>query len=242
LLDLPFMLKVAPKLLRAAGLTLELGLICTATSVLLGVALGTVRVLGPPWASGTIRAVVAFVRGVPPITVVALIYFGLPELGLTLSEFATGVAALTLVGAAYAVEIVRGAVAAVGQGQWEAALALGLGRLKAYVLVVLPQAARPALPPLTNELANLIKASSLLSVISVNELTKVGNDLIFEHFVVVEVLLQVTLLYLLIIGGLSLLSDRLEQRLRRVPAGLSPRPAAPPRAGRDPGRAGQPGW
>lgn len=216
MLDLAFMLEVAPKLFRAAGLTLELSLVCTGLSVVAGLLLGTVRVLGARWASLAVRGLVDLVRGVPPITIVALVYFGLPQAGLVLSERATGILALTLVGGAYAVEIVRGAVEAVGRGQWEAAMALGLGRWRAYGLVILPQAARTALPSLTGELANLIKASSLLSVISVNELTKVGNDLIFEHFVVVEVLLQVTALYLLIIGGLSALSAWLERRLGAV--------------------------
>lgn len=137
----------------------------------------------------------------------------LPQLGLLLSEFWTGVVALSLVGAGYAVEIFRGAIESLEDGQTDAGKALGLSPLQIFFLILLPQAARRSLPPLTNELANVVKASSLLSVISVNELTKVANDLIFVHFVVIEVLIELTLLYLLIVGALMAVSRWLEARL-----------------------------
>ncbi len=209
-LDITFMLEVLPKLLKGALLTLELSILCVILSSLAGLLLGTARVLGPRWLQRLVQAYVDVIRGVPPITIIALAYFGLPEVGLTLDEYWTGVLALTLVGGGYAVEILRAAVESLGKGQSEAAAALGLSRLQTYWDVLLPQSLRLVLPPLTNELANLIKASSLLSVISVNELAKTGNDLIFQHFVVIEVLVQVALLYLLIIGSLDVLSRWLE--------------------------------
>jgi His/Glu/Gln/Arg/opine family amino acid ABC transporter permease subunit len=204
------MLEVLPKLLKGALLTLELSIICVVLSSAAGLILGTARVMGPSWLQRLVQAYVDIIRGVPPITIIALAYFGLPEIGLTLDEYWTGVLALTLVGGGYAVEILRAAIESLGKGQSEAAAALGLSRLQTYWDVLLPQSLRLVLPPLTNELANLIKASSLLSVISVNELAKTGNDLIFQHFVVIEILLQVTLLYLIIIGGLDILSRWLE--------------------------------
>ena len=76
----------------------------------------------------------------------------------------------------------------------------------------MPQALRRILPPLTNEFVNVIKASALLSVISVNELTKVGNELIYIHFVVIEVLIDLTVLYLVVIGSLMWLSRWLDRR------------------------------
>ena len=82
------------------------------------------------------------------------------------------------------------------------------------MLVLLPQVVRRVLPPLTNELANVIKAAALLSVISVNELTKVANDLIFEYFVVVEVLIELAALYVIIIRSLLWLSKHLERRAK----------------------------
>lgn len=211
-IDLTFMIEILPRMLRAAWVTIELGVLTIILSCALGGLLSAVRILGGRAARWTIHAFVEFTRGVPPLVQIAIVYFALPRAGLVLDEFWTGVAALTFIGAGYTVEIVRAAVESLDRGQRENALALGLGERQTLFLVLLPQALRRILPPLTNELANVIKASALLSVISVNELTKVANDVIFVHFVVVEVLIEMTFLYLVIVGGLMWLSRRLEQR------------------------------
>ena len=211
-IDLTFMIEILPRMLRAAWVTIELGVLTIILSCILGGLLSAVRLLGGRAARWTVHAFVEFTRGVPPLVQIAIVYFALPRAGLVLDEFWTGVAALTFIGAGYTVEIVRAAVESLDRGQRENALALGLGERQTLFLVLLPQALRRILPPLTNELANVIKASALLSVISVNELTKVANDVIFVHFVVVEVLIEMTFLYLVIVGGLMWLSRRLEQR------------------------------
>ena len=211
-IDLAFMIGILPRMLRAAWITIELGVLTIVLSCVLGGLLSAVRLLGGRAARWTVHGFVEFTRGVPPLVQIAIVYFALPRFGLVLDEFWTGVAALTFIGAGYTVEIVRGAVESLDTGQRESALALGLSERQTLFLVLLPQALRRILPPLTNELANVIKASALLSVISVNELTKVANDLIFVHFVVIEVLIEMTLLYLVIVGGLMWLSRWLEQR------------------------------
>ena len=131
-----------------------------------------------------------------------------------MSEFWSGVVALSLIGAGYTVEIFRGALESISKGQTDAAKALGLTKIQVYDLILMPQAIRRSLPPLTNELANVVKASSLLSVISVNELTKVANDLIFVHFVVIEVLIELTVMYLVVVGILMSVSRWLEKRMK----------------------------
>lgn len=211
-LDWDFMIEILPKMLRAAWITLELSVLTVILSCVLGGLLSAGRLLGGRAMRWAIHGFVEFTRGVPPLVQIAIVYFALPRLGLVLNEFWTGVAALTFIGAGYTIEIVRAAVESLDKGQRESALALGLSERQTLFLVLLPQALRRILPPLTNELANVIKASALLSVISVNELTKVANDLIFVHFVVIEVLIQLTLLYLVIVGGLMLLSRWLERR------------------------------
>jgi polar amino acid transport system permease protein len=149
----------------------------------------------------------------PPLVVIAFCYFALPKLGVVLSGFWCGVLALGVVGAVYAAEIIRSAIESLGKGQLEAALALGFARWRAILEILLPQALRRILPPLTNEFANLIKASSLLSVISVHEISQVGQSLIFETFVVIEILVQMAVLYLIIIGTVALVSRQLEKGL-----------------------------
>ena len=214
MLDFEFMLEILPKMLWAALVTIEISALSIIFSILLGVAFATCKLLGGPVSKAAIQAFVEFTRGVPQLVQIAIIYFALPRAGLTLNEFWTGVAALTFIGAGYSIEIIRGAVESLDKGQRETALSLGLGEFKTLFLVLYPQAVRRSLPPLTNEFANVIKASALLSVISVNELTKVANEIIFEYFVVVEVLLELAFLYIIIIGSLLLLSRNLEKRTK----------------------------
>ncbi len=213
MLDLAFMAEIAPKMAAALWMTARISLLAVVLSILVGALLTAARMLGGRWARYAVVVFVEFTRGAPPLVHISIVYFLLPQFGLLLSEFWTGVVALSMVGAGYTVEIFRGAIESIPEGQSDASRALGLSPLQGFFLVLLPQATRRSLPPLTNELANVVKASSLLSVISVNELTKVANDLIFVHFVVIEVLIQLTALYLLIIGVLMAVSRWLEARL-----------------------------
>lgn len=206
------MIEIAPDMAAALWMTLRISLLAIAASVICGAVLTGLRMLGGRAARWCVIGFVEFTRGAPPLVHISIVYFLLPQVGLLLSEFWTGVVALSLVGAGYTVEIFRGAVDSIGDEQTDAARALGLSRWQTFALVLLPQAIRRTLPPLTNELANVVKASSLLSVISVNELTKVANDLIFVHFVVIEVLIELTVLYLLIVGALMAASRWLEAR------------------------------
>ncbi|GIS16205.1 MAG: glutamine ABC transporter permease [Alphaproteobacteria bacterium] len=199
-LDLAFMLQILPDMISAFWLTIKISLITVVASVIAGILLTAIRMMGGKISRYSIIAFVEFTRGAPPLVHISIIYFLLPEFGIVFNEFWTGVIALSLIGAGYSVEIFRGAIDSIGSSQVDASKAIGLSRIQTFRLVLIPQALRLSLPPLTNELANVIKASSLLSVISVNELTKVANDLIFVHFVVIEVLIELTCLYLIIVG------------------------------------------
>jgi ABC-type amino acid transport system permease subunit len=135
-------------------------------------------------------------------------------LGLSLTNFGQVLSLSLLLVLATQLKYSEGAIDSIGASQVDASRAIGLSRIQTFRLVLIPQALRLSLPPLTNELANVIKASSLLSVISVNELTKVANDLIFVHFVVIEVLIELTCLYLLIVGFLMFLSKYMEAKFK----------------------------
>ena len=213
-LDLAFMLQILPDMIAAFWLTIKISLITVVASVIAGILLTAIRMMGGKISRYSIIAFVEFTRGAPPLVHISIIYFLLPEFGIVFNEFWTGVIALTLIGAGYSVEIFRGAIDSIGSSQVDASKAIGLSRIQTFRLVLIPQALRLSLPPLTNELANVIKASSLLSVISVNELTKVANDLIFVHFVVIEVLIELTCLYLIIVGFLMFLSKYMEAKFK----------------------------
>ena len=161
-LDLAFMLQIFPDMLRAFWLSVQISAITVVVSVCLGIILTAARMLGGTIARYDTVGFVEFTRGAPPLVHISIIYFLLPEFGIVFNEFWTGVVALSLIGAGYSVEIFRGAIDAVNFSQLDAAKALGLSRLQSFRLVLLPQAYRLSLPPLTNELANVIKATSLL--------------------------------------------------------------------------------
>ena len=211
-MDVAFMVEIFPDMVAALWMTVRISVLAIAASIIFGALLTAFRIMGGRGARWFVIGFVELTRGAPPLVHISIVYFLLPQFGLLLSEFWTGVVALSLVGAGYTVEIFRGAIDSIDDAQIDASRALGLSPWQTFFLILLPQAVRRSLPPLTNELANVVKASSLLSVISVNELTKVANDLIFVNFVVIEVLIELTVLYLLIIGVLMAASRWLEAR------------------------------
>lgn len=213
-LDLAFVREILPEMVAAAGLTVEISLITLAFVVPLSFAMAIASILGPRWLRLAINGYTGATRGVPPLVQIAIVYFLLPRAGVLIDEFWTGVIALTMIGTGYAVAIIRGGILSVDKGQRETALALGFTEAGALALVIVPQAMKRILPPIANEVANLVKASALLSVISVKELTKVSNDLIFEHFVVVEVMILLAAFYLVIVGALMAVSRWLERRAK----------------------------
>lgn len=164
-------------LFRGAVWTLAL----CATSGVIGTMLGLVIGLAATSPSRIARWVagiyVYFIRGIPLLVIVFFAYFGIPLLfpHVSLSAFVTAVIALTVFTAAYLAEIFRGSINAVPKGQWEAADALGLGYVKKFRFVILPQATRIAVPPAIGFLIALIKDSSLVVVIGFVELTQTGT-------------------------------------------------------------------
>ncbi|MFO1424794.1 MAG: amino acid ABC transporter permease [Candidatus Competibacteraceae bacterium] len=199
-------------LLCGLGVTLEL----TGWSLLLTVVFGLTAALLQRSTSWTGRALarvyVEIVRNTPMLVQLYLVYFVLaPILGM--DRFAAAVLALALFEGAFAAEIFRAGIEAIPRGQWEAADALGLSRYAVYRRVILPQAIRLVLPPLTGLAVSLIKHSALVSVIAVADLTTEGRNLIADTFMTFELWFTVAALYLTLTTSLSLLVGWLERRL-----------------------------
>lgn len=178
-----------------------------------GVALGLISLSGFAPARLAVRAYVDFIRGTPLLIQIFIVFFGLPMLGWRPGEYLSGVIALSLNSAGYIAEIVRGAVGSVERGQTEAAQSIGLTRSQILIHVLLPQAIRPMTPALTNDLITLVKNTSLLSVISVYELTRSGQAIIASHFAPLEIFALLALYYYVIISALAYLSRFAERRL-----------------------------
>src|SRR5262245_1153216 len=136
------MVRILPDLARAAVLTVKISVLAAVLSLIVGVPLCTLRIIGPRIARVTVFCFVEFIRGVPPLLVIAILFFLLPRFGLILSAFWCGVIALGVILAAYTVEILRAAIESLDAGQRETGLALGLQESKVFFLILVPQAFR----------------------------------------------------------------------------------------------------
>jgi polar amino acid transport system permease protein len=159
-----------PKILDGLGVTVALAVLIIAAGLALGLALAVLRCLSIRPLDWAIIFVVDLFRALPPLVLIVLIYFGLPAAGIGFSGFWATWLALTLVLMAFAEEIFWGSICAVPRGQWEAGRAIGLRFLPTLRLIVLPQALRIAIPPLTNRTIAITKGTALGSVVAVAEI------------------------------------------------------------------------
>lgn len=189
----------------------------SAVAIILGTALGVVIGLGSLSRIAPVRWLtriyIDFIRATPLLIQLLLVYFALPAIGIRLSEFWAGVVALSLNAAGFIAEAVRGAINGIDPGQSEAARSIGMTHGETQRIILLPQAARAFIPPLTNELISLVKNSALLSVISVYELTRAGQAIISTHFKPVEIYLMLAIYYYVLISAISLASRFIERRI-----------------------------
>lgn len=210
-----------PFLLEGALITLWL----TAFSLAAGLALGTVIALMRRSGGPVLAAVAGFYcwvfRGTPLLVQLLIIYTGLPLFGVRLSVVQAALLGLSLNEAAYLSEIVRAGVAAVPRGQSEAGRALGLRPRQAFRLVVWPQALRIVIPPLGNSVNGLLKTTSVVSVISMEELLRRTQILIQERFLVLELFAVAALYYLAMTTAWDAVQQRLERRFGRGQDGLT---------------------
>ena len=212
-IDWDIIAKSIPLLAEGIVVTLQVSAIAAVLGLLLGVICGLGALSRSRPVRWIVTAYVDFIRGTPLLIQIFLVFFALPMVGIRFDEFWAGVIALSLNAAAFVAEVVRGGVGSIEKGQIEAAKAIGMRHSQILVFILLPQAYRQMVPPLTNELISLVKNSSLLSVISVYELTRAGQAIISVHFVPFEIYTLLALYYYALIKALSWLSIQLERRL-----------------------------
>lgn len=212
-MDLAFIIEAMPRLLPGLWLTVQLSIVGLVLAAFIGLPLGVLRAeLRRGTFATIIDGYVFLVRGTPILVQIYAAYFLLPMAGLKLGPFWTGIIALIFNSAGYQVEIARAAMRSIEPGQWEAAAALGLKRGSILRLVVIPQAFPRMLPALANEASNLVKASSVLSVIAVFELHKSANAIISQSFKFLEMLTAQAALYLIFVVVLTQCAAWLERR------------------------------
>ena len=164
------MARYLPAIAEGFRLTIELAVVVIVTGLLIGLALALVRAVQVRPVNWAIVFFVDLFRALPPLVVIVLLYFALPHAGLKLSGYTATWASLSLVLAAFAEEIFWAGILAVHRGQWEAARSTGLTFAQTLAFVVLPQAVRLTIPPLTNRTIAITKGTALASVISVPEI------------------------------------------------------------------------
>lgn len=202
----------APLLLKGAGYTVLLSIIGMGVGVVLGFGLALMRLSRSPLLRWPAAVYVSAFRGTPLLVQLFLIYYGLPKFGVELSPLVSAGIGFSLNVAAYASEILRSAIDAVDKGQWEAAGVLGMSRGQALRRVILPQAARTALAPLSNSFIGLVKDTSLAAVIQVPELVRQTQLIVARTYEVFTLYLAAAAVYWILSSVLAALQGRLERR------------------------------
>src|SRR6266581_2514707 len=200
---------------QAAWTTLWISVVAQTCGVILGLFIALMRMSRYRFLSGPARAYIWFFRGSPLLVQVLLLWDGLPKLvpSLLLPSWAVIVIAFSLNEGAYMAEITRAGITSVDPGQMEAAKSLGMRYALAMRRIILPQAARVIIPPLGNEFNNMLKTTSIASVIGLEELTGTAEVYGSQAFVIFELLVLATLYYLLLTTVWGYIQGWIENRL-----------------------------
>ncbi|MEI4488575.1 amino acid ABC transporter permease [Frigidibacter sp. MR17.14] len=223
-LDLSVITDNIPLFLEGAWMTLRIA----AAAFVAGMAIGTLAAVASLSGIAPLRWLVAgyiaIMRGIPFIVLLFLIHYGLPAAGIRNPALVNGIAALSLFAGAYYTEIIRACVRALPKGQWESARAIGMSPFAAARIVIVPQILAPMVPPVVNCTMTMIKESSVISSITVAELTFSGLVVQGNTFAPFEVFIAVALLYWLICGLFATAARAFESRLAgtRRNRGLTP--------------------
>jgi polar amino acid transport system permease protein len=199
-------------LIQGLGVTLQISATAMVIALVLGFLIALMRLSGGIMAEAVSTVYIEIVRNTPILVQMLIFYFIIARI-LGINRYWSGVLCLSIYQAAFAAEIIRAGILSVRKGQWEAARSLGLGRLDIYRDVVLPQAVPLMLPPLAGVLVNLVKHSSIVSVIAIFDLTTQGRTIVSDTFLAFEIWLTVAALYLVVTLSLSGLVALLERRM-----------------------------
>ncbi len=202
-------------LLKGLALTLEITALSLVLAGVLGLVTALLRLSSSMVGRLLARIYLESIRNTPLLVQLFFLYFVMAPI-FDIGRTATAVLALSLFEGAYASEIFRAGIESIGRGQWEACHSLGLSRAQSYGRVILPQALRRILPPLTSQAVSLIKDSALVSTIAVYDLTMEGRSIVAETFLTFEIWLVVAALYLVLTLTLSAVAGGLERRCPRI--------------------------
>ena len=202
-------------LLGGLGTTVTVALGALIFALVFGLVVALARVSRWRVLRGIAIAYIEFIRGTPALVQLFVIYFGLPDAGITPTPLQAAIIGLGINGAAYLAEIYRAGIEAIHKGQMEAALTLGMTPARAMQYIILPQAVRTMLPPMTTFAITLVKDTALVSVVAAPEIMFYARNLVTESFLSMHVYLIAALIYLSMTIPMARIAAALERSKRR---------------------------
>jgi L-cystine transport system permease protein len=207
-----------PLLLAGLTGTIPLALASFAIGLVIALAIALMRLSSNQALSNIARAYVSVIRGTPLLVQLFVIFYGLGSIGVVIDPWPAAIIAFSLNVGGYAAEIIRAAILSVPKGQWEAGHTVGLSHSKTLTRIVLPQAARVSVPPLSNTFISLVKDTSLASLILVTELFRRAQEIAAFTFEFMALYLEAALIYWMFCLVLSAGQGMIEKRLDRYVA------------------------
>ncbi len=201
-------ISLMPRFAAAMLVTLEVSLLAALLGIAGGFVLNALRLRFTPVLAYPYRMYVWLVRGMPYLSQLVIVYFGLPVLGVTMTAVQATIVSLAFYSAAYFAEIFRTAWSSIPRGQMEAARAFGVGRWAAFRAIELPQAIAFALPLLANQVILVIKESAVASIITVPELTMTASDIVASTYTYIGPYAMLILCYWLLTQAVALAAQR----------------------------------
>jgi polar amino acid transport system permease protein len=203
--------KIGP-VLSGLWVTLKISFFAAILTFVIGVLVALMKLSTYQFLKDIATVYITIVRGTPLLVQIFLFYFIVANI-FELDRFVAGVLALGIFFGAYMAEVLRGAIQSIDKGQIEAANSLGISKFQAMRYIILPQAFKRALPTLVGEMIALVKDSSLVSVISITDLTKVGKEIVANTFSPFETWIVIALVYLTITSTMSYIGHKLEKKM-----------------------------
>ena len=209
-----FFWSILPDLYKGALITVRLTLVGLGMGFAIGLPAALARIYGGRWVRRLAVGYIELFRGTPILVQLFVVYFGFPDLGLTLSRLTAAYLALGLNSGSYQAEYFRGAIQAIGGGQMMAARAIGMSRSKAIRYIILPQALRLVIPPWSNEPIALMKASAVVFLIAVPDLMTKAKIIAAHTYNPIGTYMAVAVVYLILVFLLTAILHLVERRLR----------------------------
>ncbi|PEZ07623.1 cysteine ABC transporter permease [Bacillus sp. AFS018417] len=204
-----------PMLKDAIFTTIPLALITFIIGLVLATLTALCRISGNRVLEWIARIYVSIIRGTPLLVQLFIIFYGLPTIGITINSYPAAIIGFSLSVGAYASEIIRASILSIPKGQWEAAYTIGMSYPQALRRVILPQATRVSIPPLSNTFISLIKDTSLASMILVTEMFRKAQEIAATNYEFLVVYTEAGLIYWIICFLLSIVQQILEKRTER---------------------------